>query len=692
MRPEFTTLEDPPGLHIGDPIENAQLELYTDRPPALRDADDDFVYPVDAAVSFSTDAIRVPRLHNVYVRTRDGDLVGESPNSDTLEVERGDYNLDLASGQLKVYLAVQSALSVTHHDGHTHIDFGDDTSVSIGVRSLHETPATTITIRDTVTDVMRAVSLMGSALKTHTPERSFPTLRGHPPLVEVGDEFDAPAGLERPDTGVELHLPATCEYVYPSVSLAYYLGATLVPADAPALIVEDSRYALPTGGDYEPAVARLLKRVFFLDCLVRTEGVYPVDLHERRAFSATCPLDFAALYDATPAERMAEYMAVPYDAIEPHLPAWKVTTDIAPSVQHADILPFVANDLSLVRCPTGATDATVEAEPAALTSFYRSDGAGFRASEVAESSPSMDRIVYPEPVDSLEHAWVGDGFPLGASKASAESYRRRLAHIAGDTPYISVTIVCNDPEMSAEDVVEEYYGLREFFQFEVDVAYETTTEELATILRSGCDFFHYVGHVDEAGFECTDGILDARSLDDVAVEAFLLNACRSYEQGAALVERGSLGGIVTLAKVLNEPAVRMGRALARALNSGYSLQSGLSVARHVSPYGNQYITIGDGNLQLVKSENGTSFFATVTPGDGTATLAIRTYPTATAGMGSIVLPHVSENTEHYINAGPLDEFTVTADELRDFFDLGVTPVLVDDELHWSDELDPETLV
>lgn len=693
MEPSFTPISDPKGLRINDPIENAQMDVYTQTTAYTSVSNhDEFVYPIDAAVELVTDSIRIPRLHTVYVRNRRGELVGESSNREEIAVDDDAYNIDVSTGQLKLYIAADTALTVRRADTATVIEFPEKTAIQLGVRSLHETPATTITITETVEDVMRAISLLGSALKTHTPERSFPTLRGHPPLVEIGEEFHAPAGIAAPETGITIEVPPELRYVYPVSSLAYYLGATLVPADTPALVVEDTRYDLPADDEYEIAVERLLKRIFFLDCLVRTEGIYPVTLHERREFSKTHDLDFRGLYEASEPERMDAYMDVPYADIEPYLPTWKVTTDIQPDAKHADVLPFVANDLSLVRCPEPDDDVVVQSEPDALTSFYRADGGLVRDSSVPESSLRTENIVHPEPVTSLEHAWVGDGFPLGASKVSAESYRRRLAHIAGDKPYISVNIVCNDPEMSEEDVVEEYYGIREFFQFDVSVSYEITCDELADHLRRGCDFFHYIGHVDDDGFQCSDGMLDARTLDDVNVEAFLLNACRSYEQGAALVDNGSLGGIVTLAKVLNDPAIKMGRALARALNFGFSLQNGLNVARNESTFGNQYISIGDGNLQLVKSEKGTSFLASLTPDEDSITMDLTTFPTASAGMGSMVMPHIKGNTEHYINAGHIDTFCLTTDELREFLDLGTLPTLVDGTLIWSDELDVETLV
>lgn len=99
-------------------------------------------------------------------------------------------------------------------------------------------PAATVTVPETIEGVMRVVSVLGSALKTRCPGRSFPTLRGHPPLLELGETVDIPESIAVPDTGVTLELPAACEYVYPASSLAYYLGADLQPAGTPALVVD----------------------------------------------------------------------------------------------------------------------------------------------------------------------------------------------------------------------------------------------------------------------------------------------------------------------------------------------------------------------------------------------------------------------------------------------------------------------
>jgi hypothetical protein len=529
------------------------------------------------------------------------------------------------------------------------------------------------------------VSLFGSALKTTTPERSFPTLRGHPPLVERGETFDAPDHLEAPDTGVTIEITRDWRDLYAVSSLAYYLGADVQPADERALVLDGDRHPLGEDLPFETEATTLLKHAFFLDCVVRTEGLYAVDLHEREVVDGDLDFDLAAAYDAPLADRLETYLSVPYEVTEPHVPQWKLTADVAPDGTRMESLPFVVNDLAEIRIhdPDGS-DPDVQEEPEAVTSFLRNEPGLLR--RTASTSGDATGVVKPTATDAIEHVWLADGFPLGASKAAARYYRRRFE---GDTPErdsIRIDIVCNDPEMAEEDVVEEFYGARDFFEFDINVHYDLSTDELAALLASDLDFLHYIGHVEEGGFLCEDGLFDARTLESTGVRAFLLNACKSYIQGEALVDRGSRGGIVTLTDISNEPAVRIGRALARLLNIGFSLLSGLAVARNVTLFGNQYITIGDGTVQLVQSKSGVPILVDLERNAGTFDVELNAYPTSTTSIGSLATPNIKENTTQYINSGQLDSFELTESELREFLSRGPSPVLFEDDLAWSDNL------
>ncbi|NIC00305.1 hypothetical protein [Halobacterium sp. R2-5] len=687
MRPEFTPLVDPDGLLVRDPIENAQFELYTDRVVDPVEADtEQFVLPVDSAVTVTAGELEIPRLVNVFLWDDTGTMVGESVNQQHTEHPSKWYSLDLPLGPMKLQLVVESGFSVRRSENTTHVDFGGVATFQLGVRSHHESPAGSITIGDSIEDAMHAVALSSSALKTTSPERSFPTLRGHPPLVERGDTFDAPDAFERPDTDVTIEIPRDYGDLFRVSSLAYYLGADIRPGEERVLDVDGHRYGLDTERGFEAEVSKLLKHVFFLDCVTRTEGFYQVDLHEREAVEDALSFDPAVVYDASSAERLRAYLDVPYEVTMPHVPQWKLTADIEADPDHVEAVPFVANELATVRIPQDDEEPTVHEEPEELTEFYRADGQTVRSSPEAASPTDWSNVVKPEETDAIEHTWVAEGFPLGATKTRVESYRRRLERPAREQGSISIDIVCNEDEMNEEDIVEQFYGTRDIFEFDITVHYDLTGEEFADVLRSDTDFLHYIGHVDRGGFQCSDGMFDARTLEEVNVDAFLLNACKSYEQGDALVERGSYGGIVTLANISNDPAVRIGRALARLLNSGFTLQAGLSVARNVTLFGSKYITIGDGTLQLVQSKDGTPVATELTETADGYEFTIRGYPTPRSSIGSLYFPHIKENTKQYLNSGVIDTFDVTASDLREFFNRGVVPVLFDGELTWSDEL------
>jgi len=692
VRPTFSPIERPPGLQVQDPIENAQFELYTDSvvdPVSASDADEaQFALPVDSAVRFEAASVELPLLLNVSVWTQDGTYLGQSTDREGDSYPRRAYALDLHVGPMKLQVAADAPLRIRRAENATFLEFEAPTPVVLGARSLHESPAGAITVGDDVADGMRAVSLFGSALKTTSPERSFPTLRGHPPLVERGDGFDAPDHLVAPDTDVAIEIPRDWGDLYQVSSLAYYLGAEVRPGPERALVLDGDRHALGAADrPFGDEVRALLEHVFLLDCVVRTEGLYPVELHERSVLEPDLDVDLAAAYEAPLADRLATYLDVPYEVTRPHVPKWKLTADVAPEAKRIESLPFVVNDLARVRIhDSDAEPPDVEAEPEAVTSFLRrSRHSSVRRSQSGVAADTTG-VVKPPSTDAIEHVWLADGFPLGASKGAAEYYRRRFEYEPPDRGAIRIDIVCNDPEMTEEEVVEEFYGARDFFEFDIEVHYGLSTGELGDLLRTEVDFLHYIGHVEEGGFRCEDGLFDARRLESTGVRAFLLNACRSYRQGQALVDRGSRGGIVTLTEVSNDPAVRIGRALARLLNNGFSLLSGLSVARNVTIFGNQYITIGDGSVQLVQSNRGTLTSAELGEAATGYEVTMQAYPTNSKSIGTLFSPHLTGQPTYYLNSGTIGPFSVGEAELIEFLDSTFVPILRDNRLSWSDEL------
>ncbi|MFB6075058.1 MAG: hypothetical protein ABEJ89_08605, partial [Haloarculaceae archaeon] len=686
-------IEGPYGLRISDPIEGAQFTLLTPGPVTPTDVDpSEFALPVDAATEIAARDLETPYRLDVLVRDADATTVAESVGGERAAVGPGEYYVEMTSAKMKLYLRVAGGVTVEPGEGRVRLSFPSADTITVGARSFHERPAATVETTDAPADVAAALSQLGSALKTTSCERSFPTLRGHPPLIERGTELSIPDGIEPPDTGVTIEVPPRMDALFPVAPLAYYLGAAVTIGDDPLLVADGEPIPLEEDGDLESTVARVLRQVFLLECVTRTEGLYDVPLHERQVVESAVDLAFDRLYDLPPDERIREFLAVPESALEGAVPTWKLTADVVPAVEHVSVLPFLANELAVVRCPADPVAREAEESLAPeVRSFFGTDARGaltrgVRASS-ADSPELGETLVHLDGADSIERTYVGDGIPLGASKMGVAEYRRRLDFEGGREGRTRVLVVCNDPEMRDENAVSDIYGTREWIEFDITTRAQLRTDELADLLATDADFLHYVGHVDDAGIRCVDGHLDARTLTDVNVSAFLLNACTSYQQGRALVDAGARGGIVTLTDVLNPTATEIGRTVARFLNEGFSLLSMLDLVEKRNSLAHWYVVVGDGNATLVESKSGTPNAARVNRrDDGDLDVTIAGYPSKNYSLGTLFRPYIDDSPTGYLNAGEIDTFTVTEAELAEFFGLQEIPVVVDDDLYWSDEL------
>lgn len=682
---------DDGGISVHDHIERRRCELLTDGPVELRDVDTDgFSYPVDTAVAFETTGISLPYEVNTLVRSAEGEILADLQILDQHEFDGGTYFVEI-SAAVKLYLRVEGPVMVAARATETVVELADASEIRVGVRSYHERPATTITTTEEPVDLMRAISHLSSALKTTTPDRSYPTLRGHPPEIELGDRLEIPAMVRPPDTGVRIEIPPSIESVFPVAPLAYYLGAEVIPGVEPRLVADGFDRPLESPGvGFEQTVSRVLKQTFFLDCLTRMEGNRGPPLHERAALAEVVSVPFADLFDASPGERLSAYFDVPYGVVEPYLPQWKLTAHVEPNASRVSVLPFLVDDLAVIRTPNPRPTVAPDVEVAAVNSYMRSDGGVRTGSRSESAAPSV--VEFGE-TDSIEQAWVGEQAPVGASKAMIEAYRNRIARDAREGD-IDVVLVCNDEQMLEElDSANESYGSREEVPFDVTTYRSLTPDRLALVLESDIDFLHYVGHTDADGFQCAGGTLDASSLSSVGVDSFFLNACASYDQGIELIRKGAIGGAVTLNDVINSGALRVGRTMAGLLNCGFPLRPALNIARDRSIVGSQYIVVGDGSVDIAHAEGLAPELIDVRGriDEGTYDVKIHTYPTDHAGVGSIYRPQVGGLDEYFLIGSRGMEFEVSREQLRQFLGLAVSPVLIDGEFTWSDQVDFDDL-
>lgn len=478
----------------------------------------------------------------------------------------------------------------------------------MGPVSAGDRPAGTPPSRATVRvcadpeSLARGVTALAASHETTGPARSHPAHRRRPPAIELGEEH-VPERLcrQEPATTLELRLPPSVAALFVTAPLAYYCCATVrsTAGDDPVLLDKDAglRHELSSLPTLQQDCADLLRRTFFLDCLVRDVDqpgtpALPRDGPPAPGAASSCAtdlkLDVARLRDASPGERLRRYLDLPDHRVDEMAPDWHLASYVAPRPDYVHCLGHLLASLSLVYLPRATA-----CEPSDILSHTLDDALATRGSS------ERARRLKPVRDESHVHAWLAPGTPIGAFKGTPRAYRHRRTFESRDRrPSGHVTLVLTEPEMAteAERALAAYETAAAVDS--LDVRRAATRAEVRTALTEPAALVHYVGHCDEEGLRCRDGWLDAATLGDVGSPAFVLNACDSYEQGMALLERGSVGGVVTVCDVLDEHAATVGATLARLLCRGFELSRATHLARQRILMGADYVVVGDGTYRV----------------------------------------------------------------------------------------------
>jgi hypothetical protein len=682
----FLPQDDPPGLKVFDEIERRQYTVFTPESVTANRVDTSrFQFPVAEALRITTKELVFRRAVGVHVRNESRSVIASVVDGESTTLGDGIYTLELET-RVKTYLRVCGPARVTVETDETCIHFEEETAVTVGARSRHERPAATVTTTDNPHDVRRTLETFGSALKTTTPERSYPTLRGYPPKVELGKELDIPNSIERPETGVSLELPVELSTLFVAAPLVFYLGAEIVPSQTPRLTTDAGFEYKFDREDFEADVERVLRQVFFLDCVTRTEGLYNLDLHERTRVEPHLPIDVEDLHQKPLSEQVAEYLQIPFETIETCLPEWRLAVHMEPTGSSIPALPHIVDELGSIRTTTETALRPQDEGAGSERGFTRSE----RITRHVESTNTAPRsYVRPDSDSALEQAWVGDRVPVGATKLTADALENRIDRSLKDEE-IEVTVVLTDAAMETEWAqVTHSYGSRDDLPFDVTAYRNVTVEELREVITEETDFLHFIGHTDRAGLHCADGRLDVSTVTRTGIDAFLLNACDSYTQGLSLVETGASGGIVTLSDVVNNAAVQIGQTIARLLNLGFSLQATLRIVQETNSVSEQYMVVGDGGVSLAQPHSDIPNILKITKQDTHYSVTYKTFNTPEAGIGSVTSPNIEKESDYYLSSGTLDTFKVTKEELEEFLALETVPIRIGGDLYWSDEVDLE---
>lgn len=681
---EYTRTED--GFRIRDTIENASLDVATGRPVDPTDADTArFRFPLDEAVTVLATELEFAATFGVFVRRPDGTLLETGMFERTVDLEPATYEIETTYQGFRLYLFVEGS-TVRTVDGPTTttLAFDRPTTVTLGVRSNHERPAGVVTTARDPRELMRAISTFGSALKTFSPERSWPTLRGHPPELAVRGQTAIPDDLEPPDTGITLQIPPSYSAVYMATPVAYYLGATLQPGLDPRLDAAGSTYELDESslaGD----IHDLLRHCFLLDCVVRTVGLYPMGLTEGTVLEDRVTLDHETLYDLPLDERTARYLDVPLETTR-DLFEWTHVADVDPVPLNAEALPYLAFRLAAIRSPAESGRITDPAGTPPRDETSRASAPDTREFLPNNSQRDRAECVAPAPFEGQHHLWVADGIPVDGVKPTLGSFLRSANATPSDES-IEMHVVYGDdsagthtpPEPSRCDV-------------EVTVHEEPTTRELQDLLRSDVDFLYYVGEATDAGLSCLDGALDVRTLPRTGVSSFFFDGTGTYREGLALVRVGGVGGIVALDDY--DRGGQFGPQVAALLDHGFSLSGTMAILSRLAGT-DAFAVVGDGDHQLRNPATVPTLYepgtrtrtgSNSTPDTGSRTLTATCFATLSHRIGSII--EFANGTP----AGPsligVHPRTMPADEFVAFSERLEAPILADGDLHWPETFTP----
>nr|WP_245332897.1 hypothetical protein [Halarchaeum solikamskense] len=589
----------------------------------------------------------------------------------------GSYLLT-ADATVTTFLRFDGPATVAHRgrDPGLALAFPDARDLTLGFR-VETRPEPTITVPPTPAGVAAAIESFGAAHATTTAARSAPAMRARPPALDFDATRDATrVAADAPDTGVELVAPPDLGTLFAVAPLSYYLSASVrLEADAVPHVRAPGVDVRRELTDPARDAASLLERTFWLDCLVRLAAA-------GRRTSETALLDRLGIGAAETAERpidarLRAYLDVAYDEIRDDLPEWPLSMYVDPTVENARALPAILDRLAHVHPPESTEIDGGELLRRSLDAFYRSETAGTATVDVVE----------PRLRDGRAHGWLAEGTPVDAFKTTPAAYANdRSASADGDR--LSVAVVLNDAAMASEHarVAEIYRERAADVPMDVTLREELTRAELAAVFERDHDFVHYIGHCETEGLRCADGALATAELDASNARTFFLNACGSYHEGLALVERGSVAGAVTFRKVLDEQAARVGTAFARLLVAGFGIERALRLARRRIAMGKEYAVVGDGTHVVAGGERDPPAALDVEAADADGERVTITYDVgAPRAHGTTYRLPTPAGVERRLR-GNEASVTLSRADARSFLDGLDAPTIYDGELRWSDEV------
>jgi hypothetical protein len=444
-----------------------------------------------------------------------------------------------------------------------------------------------------IDDVFRCISMICTRNTVNTPLVSDPALRVDPPLIRIkGGAFNGRAGGAE---GFSFHLPPDFGLLYSAAPLAYYLGAPVL-ADDEAFVAFDSAcpVRLEERGE-EEWMGEMLRRTFYLDCAVRHAWLSKGELDglDVEEFLGTEACD---VFRMTAGERFLLY-ARAEDV--PGLPAWHMASYLDPVAKSVEALPYLLRSLSAIYSPR-STPTTERG----LVSMAVRDFLGRRMHLYIAGGGGACPVVVPSLREAGSQLWFSSGYPIDAAKASVRAFENRRKY--GRNNQVRVGVICNEPAMERE--VDVIVNALADAPASIQVYWDAGKAQFAGVFARGFDVVQLIGHCGPRGFKCNDGYALVEDIGENNTPMFFFNSCSSHLEAAGLIEKGSVCGVATFFRVLEEAAVDVCRNFYRVLGAGYSASMALDASRQCSVLGKEYLLLGDGSFRAFRGDELRPFY------------------------------------------------------------------------------------
>jgi|GEM_PF-6098556 hypothetical protein len=635
-----------------------------------------FRYRVDEIFTGKCSALSF-NLYLTYLRKeKNYEIIREITPHDNLYLKKGNYILEI-NAPVKVYVFVNSWIKVVATHSRIYLKFEEGTDIIFGLRSFHKSPIGLINISKSIDDAARAIKLLSSSICIDTCERSYPTLREHPPLLKIEDEFSVSGDIREKKSGVSITIPKKLGYLYVAAPLVYYLLAD-IEFGSPSLYCDSGfEYRMPLSlSRFEDEVSNVLQRVFFMDCLVRCAGGYVNKVEELKALDGL-GLDIKAIFSKRITEQLPIYFNIPREKIERYMPEWHLSYYVKPELPRVEALPFILNRLGMVRIPRCKRISRRELTKASIKDFFRSKS----VFQIFDEK----NIVKPALKCSQEHIWYAPEIPIGVSKASREAFYNQLKYLDKKEDKIRIALVLNAKKMSKEiEKAANLYSERNDIKMKVKIFNLLSREELASVFEKGFDLVYYVGHCQENGLVCVDGGLKTEELVENNTPLFFLNACNSYNEGVGLLKSGSLGGVVTQWSIMNREAIKMGYCFSRLLENGFPIGKAMELAKKRSLFGKDYLILGLSEYSLVQFRD--SFVPIYYTLSKKREKMFLTFHTLYYTIGGFIHPYIEGCDMNYLHFNT-PTFEISRNTITKLIEREpYQPVIYGNRLYWMEEL------